>query len=155
MRYSLLLLSVLTLLTFSCDGPQEPEITGFKNVRTTKVTKNEIVIVADLVGFNPNPVGGTVSDTDVIVTVNGVETAAVVQDKDAEIAADGEFMIPLVCSVSPERLFKEDRNGLIGGLLNAALNRKVDVEYQGELKLKVAGITFEEPIDYKEEIKIK
>lgn len=146
---------LLLVLSVSCGGAQEPEIRRFENVRTTKVTASEIVIVADMVGFNPNPVGGTVSETDVTVTVNEVEAAAVIQDQDAEIPGNAEFTIPLVCTISPRRLFEDDRDGLIGGLLNAALKREVNVHYTGDLKFILAGITFEEPVDYVEVIKIK
>lgn len=155
MRFSLFLLLGFCFAISSCSGPQEPEIRRVENVRTTKFNTNEIVIIADLIGFNPNPVGGTVIGTDVIVTVNGVETAAVLQNKDADVVADSEFTIPLTCSISPSQLFKENRSGLLGGVLNAMLDKKVDVQFDGNVKIKVAGLTFEEPIDHQEEIQIK
>ncbi|MEL7220678.1 MAG: hypothetical protein AAGJ93_05120, partial [Bacteroidota bacterium] len=82
------------------------------------------------------------------------DAAKIVQDVAIDVPANSEFTIPLTFDAAPKDIFENDRNGVIGGILNAALSRKVDVHYRGEVVMKIAGIPYTLPIDYEEEVKL-
>ena len=48
-----------------------------------------------------------------------------------------------------------DPTFVIGGLLNAVLDRKVDLHYAGTATIKIAGISYVVPVAYAEEVQIK
>lgn len=145
---------LLILFTIACSGPQEPIFKKVDNIRSTSVSTKKVTITADAIYHNPNSLGGELSGIDIEVEVNGVNAAKIVQDVAIDVPANSEFIIPLTFDAAPKDIFENDKNGVIGGILNAALSRKVDVHYRGEVQMKIAGIPYTLPIDYEEEVKL-
>jgi LEA14-like dessication related protein len=145
---------LLVILFSACSAPQEPIFKNISNIRSTNISTKKITITAAAIYHNPNSVGGELSAIDIAVDVNGINTAKIVQDVAIKVPAQSEFSVPLTFDAAPLDIFENNRNGVIGGILNAALSRKVNLHYRGEVRMKIAGIPYTLPIDYEEEVKL-
>ena len=85
---------------------------------------------------------------------NGIEVAQV-SSEEFKVPARKEFVIPLQAKVPVKKLLNSDKNGMLGGLLNSLLSRKVTVRLKGNLEYMVLGFKQEFLVDKTKEIKIK
>ncbi|MEL7423144.1 MAG: hypothetical protein AAFN81_09150 [Bacteroidota bacterium] len=150
--YLLLLSSMFTL--FACSGPQEPVYKGFSDLNADMISTKRITLSGEAQYYNPNPFGGEVVSTDIKVTVNDIPAAEIEQTTSTPVPAEADFSLPLVCNIAPKTIFDNDRNGALGGIINAVLSRKADVHYQGEIVVKFAGVPITLPVDVEEEVEL-
>jgi LEA14-like dessication related protein len=138
---------------FSCSGPKDPEFKRVENIKHVQKGKLEYTLTADIIMSNPNPISAKLMKTDLDIFVNDVKVGKVKQRLYTEVSANSEFTIPVKCEFSAAEILKNQNNS-IGSLLNVLLDKKVDLQYVGSVKLKVAGLEFDVPVDYKQEIKL-
>ena len=139
---------------FACSGPSEPVFKRVANISVDQVKNGMVTISADALFHNPNPVGGTLEAIDIDVWANDTEVGKIEQSLRTEIKGNSEFEVPLKFSFPLKEIAKNE-GGLIGSLLTAVLNRKVDMEYKGALTVNVVGVHFDVPVDYEEEVTLK
>ena len=144
---------LISVFLFSCSGPQEPEFERVENIKHIQKGKLEYTLTADIIMSNPNPISAKLMKTDLDIFVNEVKVGKVKQRLYTEVGANSEFTIPVKCDFSASEILKNQNNS-IGGLLNVLLDKKVDLQYVGSVKLKVAGLEFDVPVDFKQEIKL-
>ena len=65
------------------------------------------------------------------------------------------FAIPLQAKVPVKKLLSTNKNGVLGGLLNSFLTKKVTVRLKGNLEYVVFGFRKEFLVDKTKEVKIK
>lgn len=151
MKYLTLLL--LVLLFVGCSAPQEPIFKGFRNIKTTTVSTKKITVTGNAVFQNPNTLGGEVVATNIEVMVNDISAGIIAQDLAIPVPASLEFAIPLTFNIAPRDLYENDRNGTLGGIINAVFNKKVDLHYLGTVQMKIAGFPHTLEVDHEEEVK--
>jgi len=149
----------LTYLLFisailGCSAPQQPVFKSFANIKSKNVSTKNITITADALFHNPNTMGGEVTATDIEVIVNDVSAGKINQDLAIPVPAQAEFSIPLTVNVSPKDIYENDRNGALSGIINAVLNKKVDVHYKGTVKMNIAGFPYTLKVEYEEEVRL-
>ncbi len=149
------LLAVVLLFLGACSGPQEPVFKKVENIRSEMISTGRISISGDALYFNPNTISGTVTATDITVFANDIDAATIEQSLEIEAPAQSEFRIPFTFTTTPRAILQQDAGGALGGILNAVLNKKVDLRYEGFVTIKVAGIPFNVEVDYEEEVEIK
>ncbi|MEO9570566.1 MAG: LEA type 2 family protein [Polaribacter sp.] len=145
-----------TLIVFvitSCSVNKQPVFVKVDNIKVTSFSSDTIRLKAEAFFDNPNDVGGEISTEEIKVIVNGAEVAQV-SSEEFNVPARKEFSIPLVVVVPAKKVFKNNKNGIIGGLLNSIINKSVKVQFKGVLKYKVFGFSSEYLIDETEEIKL-
>jgi hypothetical protein len=103
---------------------------------------------------NPNNVGGKISTDEMKVIVNGVEVAQVFSDK-FRVPAKKTFQIPLQANILTKDILKGFKTGLLSGLINTVLAKKIMIRIKGNLQYDVYGFKKEFLVDKTEEIKIK
>ena len=144
----------LFLLINSCSVKEPPVFIKVDNIKITSFSSDTIRLNAEAFFKNPNDVGGKISTDEIKVIINGAEVAQVFSDE-FEVPARNEFTIPLKVVIPASRVFENNKNGILGGLINSIFNKSVKVQFKGELKYKVLGFSNVYPIDQTEEIKIK
>lgn len=149
-----LYLSLLVLLTASCAVRKKPEFVKVDNVKIIRFDNKNITLGADAVFKNPNDVGGTLSSEGIYVWINGARLAKVTS-KPFKIPARKDFAVPMVVEIPTKKVFENNRNGIIGGLIDSALNKSFKIQFRGVLEFRVFGFTHEFPVNAKQEIKIK
>lgn len=152
MRILLPLFIFVTL--FSCSKPQEPVFKRITNIEVQEISGGSVTVAAQALYFNPNSIGGSLNTLQVDVWANENKIGTIDQDLDLAIQPNSDFTIPIVITFPLSELAK-DQGNLIGGLIKAMLNKRVDMEYKGTLFVSLAGIRFKVPFEEEEEVTIK
>jgi len=149
----ILYFAVFILLISSCAVNKKPVFIKVDNIKVLKATASSITLSADALFKNPNDIGGKISTDAIKVIINGAKVATV-SSKQFKVPARKEFAIPLMVEIPTKRIFKNNKNGIIGGLLNSILNKSIKIQFKGVLRYKVLGFSKVYPIDKTQEIKL-
>ncbi|MGB0880340.1 MAG: LEA type 2 family protein [Polaribacter sp.] len=145
---------ILFLLMSSCAIQKKPVFIKITNVKVVSVALDTIRLKAEAFFENPNDVGGKISTDEIKVMINGTELAQV-SSEEFKVPARKEFVVPLRVVIPAKRVFENNKNGIIGGLINSVINKSIKVQFKGDLKYKVLGYSSTYPIDIIEDIKVK
>lgn len=142
-------------LVFSCTAPQEPVFIGMDNLKVDMISTGRITVTGDAVYHNPNAIGGTLTATSIEVAVNEVGAATIDQNMEIPVPAQSEFRVPLLFNTTPREIFQRDAGGVLGGVVNALVDRKVAIRYKGWVVVNLGGVSLTVPIEHEETAFIK
>lgn len=142
------------LFVVSCSVKQKPIFLKVDDIKLLSVTTDTIRVGANAYFKNPNDIGGKIATDEIKVLVNQVQVAQV-SSEEFKVPARKEFSIPLKVVIPAKRVFENNKNGVLGGLLSSLLNQSIKVQFKGDLKYKVLGFSHVYPIDQIEDLKIK
>ena len=146
---------ILSLLLFtSCSLTKQPVFVKIDNVKVMHFSSDTLRLKAVAFFENPNNVGGKISTDEMKVIVNGVEVAEVFSDE-FRVPAKNTFQIPLYANILTKDILKGFKTGLLSGLVNAVLAKKITIRIIGNLQYDVYAFKKEFLVDKIEEIKIK
>ena len=147
----LILLSTLCLALFSCSVKEKPEFLYVKNIKVSESTSKVVTLSADAYFKNPNVVGGELKADAIKVLINGNEMASI-SSESFKVPAKQEFSIPLKAVIPTDSLLS---NNNLTGLLGSLFSKKMKVQYKGDIKYKVFGLSHTYTVDETEDVKIK
>ncbi|PQJ78796.1 LEA type 2 family protein [Polaribacter porphyrae] len=147
-------LVLVFIVLFSCSVKEKPIFIKVDNLKLISYKRDTIILKADAFFQNPNDVGGKISTDEIKVIINDSEVAQVSSDE-FEVPARNQFTIPLKVAIPAKRVFENNKNGILGGLLNSLLNKSIKVQFKGDLKYKVFGYSSTYLIDNTQDVKIK
>ncbi len=142
------------LIAISCSVKQKPVFLKVDDIKLLSASADTIKIGANAYFKNPNDIGGKIATDEVKVFIDQVEVAQVYSEE-FKVPARKEFSIPLKVIVPAKKVFENNKNGVLGGILNSLLSQRLKVHFKGDLKYKVLGFSHVYHIDKVEEIKIK
>lgn len=139
---SIILFILSSLALFSCKVNEPAEFKRIGNLRVESITQGNVVLLADAQYYNPNHLGGKVASVDIDVLFDGEKVAKVDAIKGFSVPKQDKFSIPLRVSIPLKELSKNE--GLLGGVLNAVLDKQVAVDFDGTMKFdfKVMKYTY-------------
>lgn len=149
-----LLFFTVVLAIVGCSVKKKPVFLKIDDIKIVAMTADTIRLKANAFFKNPNDIGGKLATDEIKVLVNGTELAQV-SSEEFKVPARDEFSIPLKVAIPAEKVFGNNKNGILGGLLNSLLNKSVKVQFKGDLRYKVFGFSHVYTIDKTENIKIK
>tara|TARA_R110002124_G_scaffold29705_1_gene103176 strand:+ start:47 stop:511 length:465 start_codon:yes stop_codon:yes gene_type:complete len=144
----------LFLLIYSCTIHKEPIFVKIDNIEVMSYAADTIKLKAMAFFENPNDVGGNISTNNLKILINDSEVAQLFSD-DFNVPAKKEFSIPLLAKIPTKNLLNSDKNGLLGGLINSLLSKKVTVRIQGDLVYSFLGFQKDFLVDKTQDINIK
>ena len=144
----------LILLIASCSVHKEPVFIKVDNVKIVSFASDTIKLKAAVFFENPNAVGGLISADEIDVFVNGIVVAQVFSVP-FKVPGNKAFSVPLTAYIPTKNILNSDKNGVLGGLLNSLLTRKVKVQIKGNLQYVVFGFKRSFVINKTQVIKIK
>ena len=150
MKRTLILLTILTCF-ISCKVTDKPEFIKVENIKVLESSSKFITITADAYFLNPNSISGQLKTDGIKVIVNNNELASVTSES-FKVPARKEFSIPLQAKIPTDSLLS---NKNLSSLLGSFLNKKMKVQYLGEIKYKVLGFSHTYKVDRTEDVKIK
>lgn len=148
-----LLYFFVLVFILSCSIKEKPIFIKVDDLKISSITADTIRLNAKAFFKNPNDIGGKLATDEIKVIIDGVEVAQV-SSEEFKIPAREEFFIPLKVVVPAKKVFKNNKNGILGGLLNSLLNKSIKVHFKGDLKYKAFGFSHVYTIDKTEEIKL-
>ena len=137
-----------------CSVTKKPVFLKVDDVKVVSFKMDTLRLGATAYFENPNDVGGKISTDEIKVIVNGAELAQV-SSEEFKVPSRKQFSVPLTVVVPAKRVFENNRNGLLGGLINSFLNKSIKVQFKGDLKYKVMGFSKVYPINQTKEIKLR
>lgn len=144
--------TVLIFIISSCAVHKQPIFIKIDTLKISSFSRDTIRLKATAFFENPNNIGGKISTDEIKVIVNGTEVAQVFSEE-FKVPAKKEFSIPLTVIIPANKVFKNNKNGILGGLLNSFLKKSIEVQFKGDLKYKVFGFSSTYPLDIIQEIK--
>lgn len=151
MKHLFLLLLASTLLLFTaCENIQKPTFQKLRNVKVKDITSTEVILTADAILHNPNPLGLTLAGTNIDIFIEGEKMGKAEQTAKSSIPAQNDFTVPIIAKI-PLKAFKKD---LLGTALSILGSKKMDVQYKGTVTLEALDIEVDVPIDETEKVKI-
>ena len=144
---------VLVLVLSSCSLQKEPVFIKVDNVKVLSIVADTIKLKAIAFFENPNNVGGSISTDEIKIYVNDTEVAQVFSEK-FKVPAKDNFSIPMTAYIPTKNILSSNKNGVLGGLLNSLLIKKVKVRIKGNLHFSVFGFKKEFLVDKTQEIKL-
>ena len=150
MKSTLILLTILTCF-ISCKVTDKPEFIKVENIKVLESSSKFITVTADAFFLNPNSISGQLKTDGIKVIVNNNELASVTSES-FKVPARKEFSIPLQAKIPTDSLLS---NKNLSSLLGSFLNKKMKVQYLGEIKYKVLGFSHTYKVDRTEDVKIK
>lgn len=144
----------LILLISNCSVQKEPLFIKVDDVKIVSFASDTIKLKAAAFFENPNAVGGLISTDEIDVFVNGIVVAQVFSVP-FKVPGNKAFSVPLTAYIPTKNILNSDKNGVLGGLLNSLLTRKVKVQIKGNLQYVVFGFKRSFSIDKTQVIKIK
>lgn len=150
MAKQLFLFLLIATAAFSCKKPdKELEFRHVTNIQVKKVTGEEVLLSADAVFYNPNTMKMKLRGIDVDVFVTGNKVGEINQDIKTIIPALDDFTVPF------DAVFNIRQVGGLGTLLSIMGGRKLQVRYDGHIKVTVHGMPFRVPVDYENEVRFR
>ncbi|RSC93080.1 LEA type 2 family protein [Tenacibaculum singaporense] len=142
------------LLIISCSVKQKPIFLKVDDIKLLSASTDTIRVGANAYFENPNDIGGKIATDEIKVLIDEVEVAQV-SSKEFKVPARKEFHIPLKVVIPSKRVFENNKNGILGGVLNSLINQRLKIHFKGDLKYKVLGFSHVYPVDKVENVKIK
>ena len=152
MKKALYFLSIC-IVCFSCSINKEPVFIKIDNLEVISYATDTIKLRAIAFFENPNDVGGKITTENLKILVNDTEVAQIFSEE-FKVPAKREFSIPLLANIPTKNLLNSDKNGLLGGLINSFLTKKVNVRIQGDLQYSYFGLKKDFLVDKTQEINI-
>jgi hypothetical protein len=143
----------LILFICSCSVKKLPIFLKVDDIKILSFSSDTIRLQANAYFQNPNDVGGKIFTDNILIFVNNVEVAQVVSDE-FKVPAKNDFLIPLIAKIATKSILSSDKNGILGGLINSFLTKKLNVRIKGKLDYVVFGFKKEFLVDKTQEIKI-
>lgn len=149
----LILLLTLAISMMSCTVKEKPVFIGIEDIEVVDSNSKSITLTATALFENPNDVGGNLKSDDISIYVNDIKLAKL-SSESFDVPARKEFTIPLKVDISTDSILKIRGTEAIGSLLNSLINKKIKVQYKGELIYKTFGFSYTYPIDETEMVKL-
>lgn len=143
-------LSICFLIS-SCALNKIPIFRKVATVEVLQFTPDTLKLKATAIFTNPNRVSGQIAADQIHVFINATKVASV-SAKAFKVPAKKEFTLPLLVEIPTKKIWENNKNGLLGGLLNSVVNKSIKVQFKGDLKYKVFGFSKVYKIDKTEVI---
>lgn len=150
--FSILFIAVLQACSLD---KMKPEFVGFKNIKVQTISKSKILIKAELLFYNPNPVSINLESFDIDVKLNEFEVGNLSQNQKAEIGKKKNFNLPIEIYFNPKDIFKTNAKNLLSTAGSIFLDKKYELNYKGNAVFDIAGKQIKIPINYSESVEIE
>ncbi|WP_420573105.1 hypothetical protein [Kordia sp.] len=144
----------LLLLLISCAVKEKPLFVKVDNIKVLSSSLDNIVLTADAYFINQNDVGGSLESENIDVLIDNIPVAKMSSEK-FDVPARKEFTIPLKVVIPTKDVLKNNDGGLLGGILNSIINKKMNVQYKGIITYRKYGFSYDYEVDKTQEVKIK
>lgn len=151
---NLLYLIVISVFLMNCSVKKKLTFVKVDEIQFLSLKRDTIHLQAKAFFKNENDIGGKLSTDEIKVFVDGAEVANV-SSEEFKVPANKEFFIPLSVVIPADKVFEKSKGGLLGGLIKTLLNKKVNVQFKGDIKYKVLGFSNTYVVDKTQEVKIK
>jgi LEA14-like dessication related protein len=147
-------MSLLIGFTSGCsEKPKSPSFINLENVKVVSTGLTKVVLSGDAVFNNPKAVSGELTTTDIHIRVNDVDITDIDQEVSITIPKNSNFTLPAYFSFNPKQRSSEN-SGFLKNAIKSFLNKELSIDYQGDITVKLLGISFDVPVAYSEKVSL-
>ena len=140
------LVVAVAFLAYQQYGPKKPEFREIRNMQFEELSNKKVIVVADAMIYNPNITSIEVTDINLDVSVDGSKAGKAVGKEKSIIGEAGqEFAVPIRATFETADFLKSG-GGLLGGLAGLLGKKKFQIDYEGNITLKVLFVNFDVPV---------
>lgn len=145
-----LLFLIVVMLTASSCKVLPPVYKGMQNPRFERVGLTGIKFGADINFYNPNRMKCRIQDIALDVTLDNKQVGTVGEKCDVPINRKSDFTIPVGVTLNPQGTVFEN----IATLFELFRDKESVLALQGNVKVKVLGMTIPIPVKYQQQVKL-
>ncbi len=149
-----LLLSTIFALTTACTLSKKPKFKYIGNLVVKNVSMRDITLKADAFFDNPNSLKGKLSIDDIHVFVDNIDVGTI-SSQEFEVPSESEFSIPLEGTFSLSKIYKENKNKLLGSVLKVIQTDSLNIEYKGTIKYRLGSFSYPYKIEKEQKVSLK
>ncbi len=153
MKKFLLLSTIFTVIT-GCTISKKPEFKYVDNIEVKNIGMRNITLRADAVFNNPNSLKGTLSVDDIHVFVDNIDVGTI-SSEEFDVPAESEFAIPLQGTFSLAKIYKDNKNSLLGSVLKVIQTDSINIQYKGSIRYHLGDFSYPYKINKEEKISLK
>jgi hypothetical protein len=147
---------IISILFFvlSCKVTEKPELKKIESIKVIQANNKGIKVKADLLFLNKNSVGGTLQAKDVKVLIDSIAVANI-ETPPFNVPKKEAFTMPITVTIPYEKVFTDNKQNLLAGIMNMISNKKIQLSYVGEIRYQIGSFYYDYPLNYKQEVLIK
>ncbi len=132
----------------ACSQVQQPEFKKIQGIKVGGIANNHAKVNAEAVFNNPNAFGLTVTKTDLDVLLEKQKVGNVIQEKEINVPASSDFVIPVSANLDLGALNQD----LLNSVLSVFTNKKLNMTFDGTVTVKAVGIEVGVPVSFTQEL---
>ncbi|MBG6132077.1 hypothetical protein IWQ47_003968 [Aquimarina sp. EL_43] len=149
-----LLLSTLLIGITSCSISKKPEFKYVDNIEVKNVSMRNITLKADAVFNNPNHIKGKLSIDSIHIFVDNMDVGAL-SSQEFDVPSKNEFAIPLEGTFSLSKVYKKNKNSILGSVLKVIQSDSLDIQYKGVIRYYFGNFSYPYTIDKQQKVRLK
>ena len=149
----IILLFAISIFLFSCKVSERPEFIKVNSVKLINASHKSFTIQANLQFENKNSVGGTLQAKDIHVFIDNIDVATINTEL-FKVPKKSEFELPLQTTIPFDKIYKDNKEGILNNVLNILSSKKVMIDYKGDVRYELGAFHYNYPVDCKQEIEL-
>ncbi|WP_271764964.1 hypothetical protein [Aquimarina algiphila] len=149
-----LLLSTIIISITSCSISKQPKFKYVDNIMVKNISVRNITLKADAVFNNPNHLKGKLSIEDVHIFVDNIDVGTI-SAQEFDVPSKNEFIIPLEGTISLSKVYKDNKNSILGSVLKVIQTDSLSIQYKGIIRYHLGNFSYPYAIDKTQDISIK
>ena len=150
----LIVFIIISMLLLSCKVNEKPKFIGVNSLEIVEATIKTFTIKTNLKFENKNSLGGTLQAKNIHVFIDSIDVATV-NSEIFNVPKKSEFDIPLLVNIPFDKVYNNDKQSLLEGIMNIVSNKKIKLSYSGLISYKLGAFHYNYPLNYKQEISLK
>ncbi len=150
----ILLLSTIFVFITGCSISNKPTFKHIDSIEVTNISLDNVTLNANAVFNNPNNLKGKLSINDMHLFIDSMDIG-VISAKEFDIPAKTEFAIPLRGTFSLSKIYKENKNSVLGSILKVIQTDSVTVQYKGSIRYHLGSFSYPYAINKEQKIRLR
>ncbi len=149
-----LLLSTIFAVISSCTFSKKPTFKYIDHIEVKNIDMRNVTLEANAVFDNPNNLKGTLSVDNIHVFVDNIDVGTI-SSEEFDVPSKNEFSIPLQGTFSLSKIYKNNKNSILGSVLKALQTDSINIQYKGNIRYHLGDFSYPYKIDKEEKISLK
>ncbi|WP_062060525.1 hypothetical protein [Aquimarina longa] len=153
MKKFFLLLTIFILL-ISCSIPKKLELEYIDSIEVRNIGFQSITLNTNAVFNNPNNIKGKLSIDSIHVFIDNIDVGTL-SSKEFDVPKKNNFSIPLEGTFSLSKVYKENKNSILGSVLKAIQTDSLSIHYKGIIRYHLGNFSYPYTVEKDQMVSLK
>jgi len=141
-------------LIASCTLTKKPTFKYVDNLEVKNIGLKKVTLKADAIFNNPNHLKGKISIDSIHVFVDNMMVGSVLSEE-FEVPSKSEFSIPLEGTFSLSKIYKKNKNSILGSVLKVLQTDSLNIAYKGIIRYHLGNFSYPYKINKQQKVRLK